>query len=152
MLQIEIKDLIRNCACLRSDRTVRLCRQRYCREARNQFAEGKFRAQARFRFNQYIITYIYIIFTFITTSFLPHYCVLEIPLLQYYYMIIKYYYRNNSSIITYYTSIITYFYIIIARSTIGNNWFIITYNEPIITYCRPSNNDVKISINRSNNR
>ena len=34
------------------------CRQRYCREARDRFAEATFQAEARFRF---IITYFYII-------------------------------------------------------------------------------------------
>ena len=36
-------------------------------EAWDRFAEATFRANARFRFNQSIITYVYIIFTFIIT-------------------------------------------------------------------------------------
>ena len=65
-----------------------------------------------FQFNQSIITYFYIIiacFNLILTHcniviilFLPHYYILEIPLLHLYYFIITYYYCNNGCIITYY--------------------------------------------------
>ena len=79
-----------------------ICRQWYWREARDRFVEAKFRSEARFRFNQSIITYFNLISMFIVTSFLPHYYVLEIPLLHHYYIIITYYYHNNGSIIAYY--------------------------------------------------
>ena len=55
--RIEIKDLIRNYGCHRSDRTEWLCKKLYCREARERFTEAKFLAKARFLFNQSIITF-----------------------------------------------------------------------------------------------
>ena len=58
---------------------------------RDRFAGATFRAEARFRFNQSIITYFTslndLIFKFIFTSFLFHYYELELPLLHHYYPI-----------------------------------------------------------------
>ena len=81
------KDLKRHYACHRSDRTAWLSRQRYCREAWDRFTAATCLAEARFQFNQSIITYFNIIFTSIITYFnliFAHYYVIINSLLRHY--------------------------------------------------------------------
>ena len=85
-----------------------------------------------------IITYFYIIVTFIVTSLSRHCYILEITLLHHYYIIITCYYGNICCNITSYYFYITYYYLCYYVIVTYYHGSIITYyyhnNEFIITY------------------